>query len=229
MPLTMINLTKFLYHILLLSLSILLVQCGGQENSGENDLPSNDGFTCDGGREIKVQYVNDGHCDCEDGTDERDPCDDIAEEPSFTPNAYCTGDKVNMRKNPELRDGNVIQTLTENQNVVVVDEYKCTDRNAGVMKKTYEWYAWDSGLEEGPTKLRKNHAVQIVKDPSSVLDVPHADKSLDLVDLIYLPEDKLFYGVPKSYISSTYGEIWYKVETEGGEEGWVYGDFIEFE
>ena len=67
-------------------------------------------------------------------------------------------------------------------------------------------------------KLRKNHAVQIVKDPSAVLDVLHADKSLDLVDLIYLPEDKLFYGVPKSHITSTYGQIGLRLKQKKGRQ-----------
>ena len=235
MPFVMINLAKLSYHFTLCSLCFLLTQCGGQENSSEDqEAPvetSNDGFTCDGGKEIAVRYINDGYCDCEDGLDEREPCEDMIEEPSFTPNAYCTGGNVNVRSTPEIID-NVVGSLDKNQAVVVLDDITGNDPNVGVMNRSYDWHPWDGEYDEDAVvKLRKNQAVRIVRQRSSVLDVSHADQSLDLVDLSITSKGKVIVcdGVPRRYINSYYGQTWYKVETEEGETGWVSGDFIEFD
>ena len=226
----MINLPKLSYHFALYSLSILLIQCGGQENSNEDqEAPvetSSDGFTCDGGKEIAVRYINDGYCDCEDGSDEREPCEDILEEPSFTPNAYCTGGNVNVRSTPEIID-NVVGSLDKNQAVVVLDDITGNDPNVCIMNRSYV-VAYDCG-ESLVGKLRKNQAVRILDAFQGWSD--YYGEYVDHLTLETIEKGKKvsYMGIPRSYFTSYYGKTWYKVETEEGERGWVSGDFIEFD
>ena len=229
----MINLTKLPYHLTLCSLSFLLIQCGGQENSNEDQEPSiqtsNDGFSCDGGKRIAVRYINDGYCDCEDGSDEREPCKDFIEEPSFTPNAYCTGGNVNVRSTPEIID-NIVGSLDKNQAVCVLDDITGNDPNVGVMNRNYDYYehGWDEIYEgQKPIKLRKNQAVRITNKFSAWSDI--VGENLVDISINYKGDDFICYGVPRRHITSYYGQTWYKVETEEGERGWVSGDFIEFD
>ena len=107
----MINLPKLSYHFALYSLHFIDTMWGSRNSVKTKKSPetSNDGFTCDGGKRIAVRYINDGYCDCEDGSDE-EPCEDIVEVPSFAPNAYCTGGNVNVRSTPEIID-NVVGSL----------------------------------------------------------------------------------------------------------------------
>lgn len=195
------------------------------------DQALKDGFTCDGGREIAIHFINDGYCDCEDGTDEKTPCETLVEDRFLRSTAYCTGGNVNMRSTPEIID-NVVGRLEKNQAVIVLDEITGNDPNVGVMNRSYDWHPWDGEYDEDAVvKLRKNQAVRIVRQRSSVLDVSHADQSLDLVDLSITSKGKVIvcYGVPRRYINSYYGQTWYKVETKEGQSGWVSGDFIEFD
>ena len=226
----MINLTKSSYHLALCSLSSLLIQCGGPENSSEDKKASvetsSDGFTCDGGKRIAVHDINDGYCDCEDGLDEIEPCEDFIEEPSFFANAYCTGGKVNMRSRPEI-DDNIVGRLEKYQAVHVLDDITGKDPDAGVMKRNYTVIYDGSDVPVG--KLYKNQAVRIV---GSYQGYDGLDQ--EYVDLLHLETIErgrkvIYEWIPRSYFTSTYGKVWYKVETEGGEIGWVYGDFIEFD
>ena len=193
-----------------------------------DDPDVSNGFTCDGGRRIAVQYINDGYCDCEDGTDEVRPCGEIVEKASFIPNAYCSGGNVNMRNTPEIID-NVIGLLKKNQKVRVIDDIRGNDPNVGVMNKNYDYYehGWDE-IEEGqkPIKLRKNQAVRIINKNSYWSDV--VGEHLVDISITYKEDDFICYGVPKRLITSYYGQTWYRIITEEGEKGWVSGDFIKF-
>ena len=230
MSFVMNNLTKLSYHFTLCSLCFFLTQCGGQENLSEDqEAPvetSRDGFTCDGGKEIAVRYINDGYCDCEDGSDEREPCEDIVEEPSFFANAYCTGGKVNMRSSPEI-DDNIVGRLEEYQAVRVLDDITGNDPDAGVMKRNYTVIYDGSDVPAG--KLSKGQAVRIV---GSYQGYDGLDQ--EYVDLLHLETIErgrkvIYEWIPRSYFRSYYGQTWYKVETEEGERGWVSGEYIEFD
>ena len=127
----MINLPKLSYHFALYVLSILLIQCGGKKTRVKTIFSSsNDGFTCDGGRGLPCDILM-----MDIVIVKMDPIkrslEDIVEEPSFTPNAYCTGGNVNVRSTPEIID-NVVGSLDKNQAVVVLDDINGNDPNVGV-------------------------------------------------------------------------------------------------
>ena len=89
------------------------------------------------------------------------------------------------------------------------------------MTRNYEWHPYDCAyIEDNVVKLRKNQAVRVVRHRSEVLDIGHADQSLDLVDLSIISEGEeiICSGVPGSHITSYYGQTWYKVETEEGRQ-----------
>ncbi|MGB1119975.1 MAG: hypothetical protein ACPGYR_05725 [Chitinophagales bacterium] len=187
------------------------------------------GFVCDGGREIAIHFINDGYCDCEDGTDEEISCETLAEEAFLRPNAHCTASKVNMRSSPEIID-NVVGLLDKNQRVVVLEDITGNDPNVGVMNRNHT-IIYD-GSDEPVGRLRKNQAVRIVGEYQGYDESGYyGGEYIDVLNLETTEKGKkvTYIGIPRTYFTSYYGQTWYKVETEEGESGWVSGDFIEFE
>lgn len=153
------------------------------------------------------------------GTD--DSYDDYAEEVTTYPEqvqhfAYITGDDVNVRRDPEVRSGNVITQLDKNQRVEVLDtEFSKGNSTTLICKRATIFYS----LHRDEVPFNKGKAVSLIRQKPNGAMYVNADLGNGRFEEGYMnPFDLELDGAT----------IWYQVQTNAG-RGWVHGDYVQSE
>lgn len=127
---------------------------------------------------------------------------------------YINGNEVIVREGPAVSSRN-IEVLTNNTKIIIIGEEHCTDEKAVILTVPERVVTYNGRK----ISLKYGQAMELIEYWGHGLR--HSAKCN-----VKIGNEIATVSVYKDEIREIYGDVWFRIKTPSGKEGFVFGEFI---